>query len=397
MKPEIENFLSDKLSKLGGDFNKSPEKVKLSDGAKKLIHKAFEDLPEDTIYDYHCHLLGLKAYESYIGYKMRSPIFLTDKLKFNIYATGAGIDDLKKADTQYIQRLCHLISLIPGKKKVSLLALDQYYGKNGKPDPDITRAYVSNTFMFEVCKAYPNHFIPCISIHPYRKDAIKALEKWASKGVKMLKWIPNEMNINPTDPICEPFYKKMIEHDMVLLTHTGKEDALSVMGLQHLGNPLLFRKPLDMGLKIIMAHCAGLGKSKDLDNPTGKKVKNYKLFLRLMDEKKYEGQLWGDISGITQINRCGKPLKTILKRKDLHQRLINGSDYPLPAINSIISTLVLQKLGYITSKEKKHLNKIYKFNPLLFDFVLKRTLKHPKNPDRKFSKEIFTQNHLIGI
>jgi len=46
---------------------------------------------------------------------------------------------------------------------------------------------------------------------------------------------------------------------------------------------------------------------------------------------------------MTQFNRIGKPLTTILAREDLHERLINGSDYPLPAINFLIRTRSLVK------------------------------------------------------
>jgi hypothetical protein len=80
---------------------------------------------------------------------------------------------------------------------------------------------------------------------------------------------------------------------------------------------------------------------------------------------------------MTQFNRLGRPLTTILQREDLHSRLVNGSDYPLPAINFLILTRPLVKGGYITSDERILLKEIYRANPLVFDFVLKRCLKAP--------------------
>jgi len=50
---------------------------------------------------------------------------------------------------------------------------------------------------------------------------------------------------------------------------------------------------------------------------------------------------------------------------------VNGSDYPLPAINIVVHTKKLVKMGFITSKERKILNEIYDYNPLLFDMLLK--------------------------
>jgi mannonate dehydratase len=38
----------------------------------------------------------------------------------------------------------------------------------------------------------------------------------------------------------------------------------------------------------------------------------------------------------------------------------------------------LVRRGYITADEGESLKEIYQYNPLLFDFTLKRTLKHPE-------------------
>ena len=86
----------------------------------------------------------------------------------------------------------------------------------------------------------------------------------------------------------------------------------------------------------------------------------------------------------------------MLNQTNLHKRLVNGSDYPLPAINIIIRTSLLEKAGYITKTEKNYLNEIYKFNPLLFDFVVKRTIKSPRL-NRKFSNSVFMKNDVLGI
>lgn len=32
----------------------------------------------------------------------------------------------------------------------------------------------------------------------------------------------------------------------------------------------------------------------------------------------------------------------------------------------------------ITKQEREYLNEIYKYNPLIFDYVLKRTLRYPR-------------------
>jgi predicted TIM-barrel fold metal-dependent hydrolase len=204
----------------------------------------------------------------------------------------------------------------------------------------------------------------------------------------MVKWLPNAMGMNPADELCDPFYQKMKELGLVLLSHGGEEKAVEAEEDQKLGNPLLLRRALDHGVKVIVAHCAGLGLNEDLDDPKRKLTDNFDLFLRLMKEKRYEGLVFADISAMTQFNRCLRPLATILSREDLHERLVNGSDYPLPAVNVLIRTGTLAKHGYITRAERAGLNEIYDYNPLLFDFVLKRTIRLP-GTERRLPASLF--------
>jgi hypothetical protein len=158
---------------------------------------------------------------------------------------------------------------------------------------------------------------------------------------------------------------------------------------------LLLRRALDHGVRVIAAHCASLGDNVDLDDPGRGKVRNFELFLRLMDEEKYKRLLFGEISAITQYNRFGETLAVLLERSDLHGRLVNGSDYPLPAINALIRTRSLVSAGFISKEERDALNEIFDSNPLLFDFVLKRTL-HLPGGDRRFPASMFMEHPGLG-
>ena len=69
-------------------------------------------------------------------------------------------------------------------------------------------------------------FSPVISLHPYRPDAIDELDRWGKAGVKYIKWLPNAMGMDPANKAIEPFYRKMKEHNMILLSHGGEEQAV---------------------------------------------------------------------------------------------------------------------------------------------------------------------------
>lgn len=315
------------------------------------------------------------------------------RLKYDVLANASGMTDKKKADQQYVERLVTLARKFPSPGKIYILAMAQHVNKRGKVKRSKTQMHVPNNYIDELTRQHSDLFVPVASVHPYEPGCLDELDCCAKAGIRLIKWLPNEMGMDPSHKLCIPFYQKMQQHNMVLLAHTGKEEALHTSGYQMYGNPLLLRTALDNGVKVIMAHCAGLGINKDLDNKN-KPAKTFNLFLRLMEKKEYEGLLFGDIAAMLQVNRSGEALKTLLMRTDLHPRLLQGSDYPLPAINFNISLIMLQKRGYISKEERKPLKEIYKYNPLLFDVVCKRTLRHPQHKTR-FSASIFMKNPII--
>ena len=195
------------------------------------------------------------------------------------------------------------------------------------------------------------------------------------------------MGIDPSSELTEPFYGALRGLDFTLLTHTGRESAIDAHH-QNLGNPLLLRKALDSGVRVVALHSASHGTSADFETPGNKEVPSFDLFLRLMDEPKYEGLLFGEISAMTFFNHLPRPLTVLLERQDLHHRLVNGSDYPIPGVNIATQTKALVREGFITEEERLHLNDIYGYNPLLFDFVVKRTVRHPTSGE-KFAPEVF--------
>src|SRR6266550_2921333 len=383
------------LHHIAGAFTQKPEELRDNIGAKAgdLIKRSFDDIDPARLLDYHTHVAGLGKGGSgaFVNPKMLAWRHPFHRLKFNVYLSAGAVTDVEAADRQIVLRLASLISHIEDHGKHRLLAFDKNYNRDGTPNLAKTEFYVPNDYVFTLAEKHPDYFEPAISVNPYRPDALAELERGAKRVARMVKWLPNAMGINPADEQCDPFYQKMRELDLVLLSHGGEEKAVEAEEDQKLGNPLLLRRPLDHGVKVIIAHCAGLGDNEDLDDPQRKRWPNFDLFLRLMDEKRYEGLLFADISAMTQYNRAGRALTTILQREDLHERLVNGSDYPLPAINVVIRTGALVKQGYITREERACLNEIYDYNPLLFDFTLKRTIKLP-GTERRLPASIFMAN-----
>ena len=383
------------IHQIGGAFTRKPGELstKLSQKAADLIKRAFDDVDPQRLVDHHVHIAGLGTggTNAFVNAKMHTWAHPFHRLKFKVYMSSAGINHEQHGDAQFVERLTSLVSNIANHGKHRILAFDKHYRRDATVNLEKTEFYVPNEYVFELADRFSGMFVPNISVNPYRPDAIQELEKWTARGARVVKWLPNAMGINPSDPQCDPFYQKMKELDLVLLSHGGEEKAVEAKEDQKLGNPLLLRRALDHGVKVIVAHCAGLGTNEDLDDKSRKQVENFDLFMRLMDDPRYEGLVFGELSAMTQFNRAGRPLSTILAREDLYDRLLNGSDYPLPAVNMLIRMRPLVRRGYITAEEGDSLKEIYQYNPLLFDFTLKRRLKHPET-GRRLPSSVFTRD-----
>ena len=99
---------------------------------------------------------------------------------------------------------------------------------------------------------------------------------------------------------------------------------------------------------------------------------------------------------MAQSNRVGRALQQALLRTQWHPRLLNGSDYPLPAINVLVQTRILRDRGFISAAERLALNQLDRHNPLTFDFVLKRALKvRHQGSVYRFPAEVFTARDIF--
>ncbi|MEQ1894768.1 MAG: amidohydrolase family protein, partial [Planctomycetota bacterium] len=254
---------------------------------------------------------------------------------------------------------------------------------------------VPDEHVLALARAHPE-FLACASVHPHRTDALARLEAARAGGAVAVKWLPPSMGIDPSEARHGPYYAKLVELGMPLLVHTGEERAVWNAGEEELGNPLLLRAPLAAGVRVVALHCASLGELADLDAPGTPRRVGFELFLRLLEEQGPAGQLFGELSATVQRNRDPDVLATLLARPELHGRLLNGSDYPLVALDPLTSLARLARAGLVASDERAALRELFEANPLLFDFVLKRRLRRELGSSRpSFSAGVFETARLF--
>lgn len=344
-----------------------------------LYASLWADLDSALLWDCHVHMVGTGdsgqgIWVNPASFSWWSPLRHSQML---FYLNAACVQDASTVDGAFTERLIALYNAFPAGAKGMLLAFDYHYNEKGQRDLAQSSLSVPNQLVAEFAARHPARFEWIASIHPYRPDAVDELAWCVAHGARGIKWLPPAMGIDPDSPRCDAFYRALAKAGLALLTHAGDEKAVHGEDWQAFGNPLKLRRALSHGVKVVVAHAATLGSGEDLDIRRPKqKVSHFALFERLMQEAGLDGQLFGEISAVTQRNRVGQGLITLLERQEWHSRLVNGSDYPLPGVMPLVSLTQLQGYGLLQEHESGFLTELRQYNVLLFDLALKRLLRY---------------------
>lgn len=269
--------------------------------------------PKDIL-DIHCHAAGVGA--------GGSGCFLSPSLRrsarYRFYLKAFGLDErdlLREGDALVLDRVAAMLRSSLRVSAAVVLALDGVVDASGNLDVGETEIYVPNDFVLAGVGRHSNLLFGA-SINPRRENALELLEEAAARGAVLVKWLPPIQRIDPADRHHVPFYEKLAELRLPLLTHTGTERSFT-SHRDELGAPERLRLPLDVGVTVIAAHAGGNGK-------TGRE-RNIDAFVRLCGEFP---NLYGDISASTLLNSLGNLPR--LLRGNIRERLLYGSDMPLP-------------------------------------------------------------------
>ena len=200
---------------------------------------------------------------------------------------------------------------------VVLLAHERVHDPDGTPREDLGSMFVPNDVVLGLAKVHPE-FLPGVSIHPARRDALDELERCLAGGAVLMKCLPNCQNIDFSDTRFRQFWERMAEAGLPLLAHTGGEHTVPVINAA-LADPRLLRFPLECGVTVIAAHCATKSGALDPDH--------FDAWVAMLREFP---NLYGDISAMVSLNRCGH-LRDCL-RADIAPRVLHGSDFPVPVL-----------------------------------------------------------------
>jgi uncharacterized protein len=259
--------------------------------------------------------------------------------------------DLESIYADHLARLVRSSSM----DAVVLLAHERVHDPDGTPRDDLGSMFVPNDVVLGLAKTFPE-FLPGVSIHPARRDALVELERCLAGGAVLMKCLPNCQNIDLSDGRYRAFWERMAAAGLPLLAHTGGEHTVPVVNAA-LADPKLLRFPLECGVTVIAAHCGTSSGAFDRDY-----FDDWAEMLREFPN------LYGDISAMVSLNRCGH-LRDCL-RDDIAPRILHGSDFPVPVLGH---RLWLQR--WIDRRTLRRCQNIS--NPLERDWEFKRALGFP--------------------
>ena len=217
-------------------------------------------------------------------------------------------------DRLYVERLLELVRGSSLSAAV-ILAQDEVHDESGRVMTGVGSFYVPNDYVLNLSREH-QEFLPAVSIHPARPDALEELERCLAAGAVMMKCLPNCQNINCNDRRFTKFWERMAEAKLPLLAHTGGEHTLPVVRPEYADLRGL-TLPLECGVTVIAAHS---GTKSGLFDP--------EYFHVFAEMTRQFPNLYGDTSAFNVPVR-GRHIAACL-REPLASRLVHGSDYPVP-------------------------------------------------------------------
>jgi predicted TIM-barrel fold metal-dependent hydrolase len=151
----------------------------------------------------------------------------------------------------------------------------------------------------------------------------------------------------------------MAESGLLLLAHTGSERTLPVLEAR-LASPRVLTRALEIGVTCIAAHCG-----------TGLMALDPDYFDEFVAMTRQFPRLYGDNSALACCNFRARPgaIRRMVQT-DLRDRILHGSDVPVPVTASL-----LWALGIVSWREWRETARVA--NPLERDVQIKRAMGFP--------------------
>lgn len=400
LKQEIERFDIARL------VSEGPYKSDvLSYEAQQLIYDSIKDY--DRIIDTHIHNLGYDE-GNYVNPRssVRGVAATSDYFTFMVMRYAAGMGS-PIGSTNEARKRIHLYAQNFPKLYAFILPIHPSILRDGTIDWENTGNYLTNHSALLTSKDFyssQSQLFPAVSVHPFEKNWKSKLQAAHEKGIRLIKWMPPQ-SIPPDSDLLDDYYVTIRDLGMTLIAHSGPEHTIpSHEGNKEwydYGNPLRFRKPLQIGVNVILAHAGHHDLIPDLDDPSHTLVPGNQLFLRLAKEThqknltgEWKGKLFGDLAAVTTHYGVDFIRELLLNANEEGVRLFYGSDYPFTNLVKPRSDafVITAEANLLDPNKVEPLKEIRNWNPLLANYVFTKNLELVKENGEKikFPDSTFT-------
>ena len=181
-----------------------------------LVTAAWEGIDADKFWDTHVHLIGDGDSNNgiWVNPNMSSILHPLQWIQHYFYFNASCADSKKGVDHSFIDRLLHLKQAFPAAAKLMLLAFDYFYNERGDKIIEASSFHTPDDYAQRIAAQYPESFEWIASIHPYRSDALAALEHAIENGAKAVKWLPAAQGMDPASAHCDAFYELLVQQQI---------------------------------------------------------------------------------------------------------------------------------------------------------------------------------------
>ncbi len=258
---------------------------------------------------------------------------LFDKLAVRFFARNLGVNPARLSQAPwetYVQAMAEAVRNSRYIEKTCLFGVDARVDDKGHELHRDKTVCARNTDVIEVAHRYPGQFIPFFSINPLRPDALERIEEFTEQGCAGAKFLQNYWRVDLNNESLIPYYEKLQGLHLPLIIHIGSEYAIESEKQFESSNML--RLPLEVGVTVIAAHM-GLGQIGHWLSPWRNLSKNPAWFDRdyfhILEMLETHDNLYGDLSAML-IPLRARALEHLTRQKQVHHKLLFGTDYPVP-------------------------------------------------------------------
>jgi predicted TIM-barrel fold metal-dependent hydrolase len=256
-----------------------------------------------------------------------------DRVAVHFFARSLGVNPrtLKQRPYQtYVEAMARAIAESKYVEKSCLFGVDARCDKRGREIERDKTVCARNEDVLAVAASYPNQFIPFLSVNPRRPDALDLIDEFVERGCRGAKFLQNYWGVDLNSERLIPYYEKLIQHRLPLIVHIGSE--YTIHSYPDYERVAMLDLPLGVGVTVIAAHM-GLGRFahklwvwRNLSRQSCHFDRDYFRLLEMLTQ--YQN-LYADISAILAPFRA-RALGHLSQQKQVHEKILFGSDYPVP-------------------------------------------------------------------